>query len=46
MRTALFDFELPEALIALRPVQPRDAARMLVVRPAFPSPTFSGRGMG
>lgn len=26
-----FDFVLPEALIALRPAQPRDAARMLVV---------------
>ncbi len=28
-----FDFDLPEALIALRPASPRDAARMLVVRP-------------
>ena len=26
-----FDFELPESLIALRPVAPRDAARLLVV---------------
>ncbi len=34
MRTELFDFELPEDLIALRPAEPRDAARMLVVRPA------------
>lgn len=33
MRTDLFDFELPEDNIALRPVSPRDAARMLVVRP-------------
>lgn len=33
MRTDLFDFELPEDSIALRPVSPRDAARMLVVRP-------------
>ncbi len=33
MRTDLFDFELPEDRIALRPVSPRDAARMLVVRP-------------
>ena len=33
MRTDLFDFELPETLIALRPVAPRDSARMLVVRP-------------
>ena len=32
MRTDLFDFELPETNIALRPVSPRDAARMLVVR--------------
>lgn len=31
MRTDLFDFELPESNIALRPVSPRDAARMLVV---------------
>lgn len=33
MRTDLFDFELPESNIALRPVSPRDAARMLVVHP-------------
>lgn len=32
MRVDLFDFELPSELIALRPVSPRDAARMLVVR--------------
>ncbi len=31
MRTEIFDFELPERLIALRPVSPRDAARLLVV---------------
>jgi len=31
MRLADFDFELPEARIALRPVSPRDAARLLVV---------------
>ncbi|MGL4398115.1 MAG: tRNA preQ1(34) S-adenosylmethionine ribosyltransferase-isomerase QueA [Hyphomicrobium sp.] len=31
MRTDLFDFELPEDAIALRPVSPRDSARMLVV---------------
>ena len=36
MRTDLFDFELPEANIALRPVSPRDAARMLVVKPGEP----------
>jgi S-adenosylmethionine:tRNA ribosyltransferase-isomerase len=31
MRVDLFDFDLPEARIALRPASPRDAARMLVV---------------
>jgi len=31
MRTKAFDFELPAELIALRPAQPRDAARLLVV---------------
>ncbi|AKM06893.1 tRNA preQ1(34) S-adenosylmethionine ribosyltransferase-isomerase QueA [Pelagerythrobacter marensis] len=31
MRIDLFDFELPQDLIALRPVAPRDTARMLVV---------------
>jgi S-adenosylmethionine:tRNA ribosyltransferase-isomerase len=33
MRTDLFDFDLPEGRIALRPVSPRDAARLMVVRP-------------
>ncbi|MCA1661280.1 MAG: tRNA preQ1(34) S-adenosylmethionine ribosyltransferase-isomerase QueA [Novosphingobium sp.] len=33
MRVDLFDFELPPERIALRPARPRDAARMLVVRP-------------
>ena len=28
-----FDFDLPEDRIALRPVSPRDTAKMLVVRP-------------
>lgn len=32
MRLADFDFELPEDRIALRPANPRDAARLLVVR--------------
>jgi S-adenosylmethionine:tRNA ribosyltransferase-isomerase len=33
MRTEPFDFALPEDRIALRPATPRDAARLLVVRP-------------
>jgi S-adenosylmethionine:tRNA ribosyltransferase-isomerase len=32
MKVDLFDFDLPPERIALRPVRPRDAARMLVVR--------------
>lgn len=33
MDVSLFDFDLPEDRIALRPASPRDNARMLVVRP-------------
>ncbi len=33
MRVDLFDFDLPEDNIALRPANPRDSARFLVVRP-------------
>jgi S-adenosylmethionine:tRNA ribosyltransferase-isomerase len=33
MRVALFDFDLPDDLIALRPAEPRDCARLLVVDP-------------
>jgi S-adenosylmethionine:tRNA ribosyltransferase-isomerase len=36
MRTELFDFELPRDRIALRPIHPRDAARLLVIRPSLP----------
>jgi S-adenosylmethionine:tRNA ribosyltransferase-isomerase len=43
MRTDLFDFDLPAERIALRPVVPRDAARLLVVRP---SGALEDRGVG
>ena len=33
MKTDFFDFDLPADRIALRPVSPRDAARLMVVRP-------------
>jgi S-adenosylmethionine:tRNA ribosyltransferase-isomerase len=33
MKTSLFDFHLPGSRIALRPVSPRDSARMLTVCP-------------
>lgn len=44
MRTDLFDFELPLDRIALRPIVPRDAARLLVVRPGA-HPEFEDRGV-
>src|SRR3989449_11558516 len=44
MRTALFDFELPPDRIALRPIVPRDAARLLVVRPGG-TPELEDRGV-
>lgn len=34
MRVDLFDFDLPQDLIALRPARPRDSARMLLVEGA------------
>ena len=43
MRTDLFDFDLPTARIALRPAVPRDAARLLVVRPGG---ALEDRGVG
>jgi len=33
MQLSDFDFELPQDRIALRPAEPRDSARLLVVRP-------------
>jgi S-adenosylmethionine:tRNA ribosyltransferase-isomerase len=42
MRTDLFDFDLPADRIALRPAAPRDAAKLLVVRP---DGTLEDRGM-
>lgn len=44
MRTDLFDFELPADRIALRPIVPRDAARLLVIRPDH-SPEFADRSV-
>lgn len=38
MRVDDFDYELPEELIALRPVNPRDAARLLVIEPGAEPP--------
>jgi S-adenosylmethionine:tRNA ribosyltransferase-isomerase len=43
MRVDLFDFDLPQERIALRPASPRDSARMLVV-PAGDAP-FEDRGV-
>src|SRR6478672_367044 len=45
MRTDLFDFELPADRIALRPMAPRDAARLLVVRPEG-TPALDDRTVG
>jgi len=45
MKTDLFDFELPAERIALRPVSPRDAAKLLVVRPPQHPPTPAPAGV-
>jgi len=44
MRTDLFDFDLPADRIALRPANPRDSARLMVVRPGR-SPEWEDRGV-
>src|SRR5207245_5601058 len=44
MRTDLFDFDLPPERIALRPVSPRDAARLLVIRSGG-APEFEDRAV-
>jgi S-adenosylmethionine:tRNA ribosyltransferase-isomerase len=44
MRTDLFDFDLPPERIALRPISPRDAARLLVVRPGA-TPELDDKGV-
>ena len=44
MRTDLFDFDLPPERIALRPIVPRDAARLLVVRPGG-TPELDDKGV-
>jgi S-adenosylmethionine:tRNA ribosyltransferase-isomerase len=44
VRADLFDYQLPVDRIALRPVSPRDAARLLVVQPDA-SPEFADRGL-
>jgi S-adenosylmethionine:tRNA ribosyltransferase-isomerase len=44
LRTDLFDYHMPEELIALRPVAPRDAARLLVVTPET-EPVLADRKM-
>jgi S-adenosylmethionine:tRNA ribosyltransferase-isomerase len=44
MKTELFDFELPPERIALRPISPRDAARLLLVRPGR-NPEWEDKGL-
>ena len=45
MKTDHFDFDLPPDRIALRPASPRDAARLLVVKPGA-IPELDDRGVG
>ncbi|MFC5385579.1 tRNA preQ1(34) S-adenosylmethionine ribosyltransferase-isomerase QueA [Aquamicrobium segne] len=41
MRVDLFDFDLPEERIALRPAKPREAARLLKIAPGAPFEDFT-----
>ena len=43
MKTELFDFPRPEDRIALRPVEPRDTARLLCVQPGSVRPEIPGQ---
>lgn len=43
MRTNLFNFDLPAERIALRPAQPRESARLMVVRPDGVGETLEDR---
>jgi S-adenosylmethionine:tRNA ribosyltransferase-isomerase len=43
MRVELFDFDLPDDRIALRPAEPRDAARLLTVWPGASEPLADSR---
>ena len=45
MRTDLFDFDFPTDRIALRPVSPRDTARLLVVKPGA-TPELADHSVG
>jgi len=45
MRTDLFDFDLPPESIALRPVEPRESARLLVVRPGVGPEDYTVRDL-
>eukprot|EP01035_Chromulina_nebulosa_P042602 gene42602-57682_t len=45
MRVDLFDFELPDERIALRPAVPRDSARLLTVDP-HTKPPLADRSVG
>lgn len=45
MQLADFDFDLPEDRIALRPVSPRDSARLLLVEPGAPRRDLSVRDL-